>query len=72
MKKLLNFIGLGVDPAGAFLRDMRRAQTGAELFTVCDAFLIRDGLAEAPFATEPHANLLARPNHEGPEGGCGL
>ncbi len=71
MKKLLNFIGLGVDPEGAFLRNMRTAQTAAELFAVCDAFLTAKGRSSVPFATEPHANLLARPNHEGPEGCAG-
>jgi tRNA-dihydrouridine synthase len=34
MKKFLNFVGQGVDSAGAFLHDMRRAQTGAELFSL--------------------------------------
>src|SRR5262249_47539995 len=36
MKKYLNFVGQSVDANGAFLHDMRRAQTQAELFSVCD------------------------------------
>jgi tRNA-dihydrouridine synthase len=39
MKKYLNFVGQSVDPNGAFLHDMRRAQTELELFTVCDRHL---------------------------------
>ena len=68
MKKLLNFLGLGVDPSGEFLRRMRLSSTGTELFAVCDAFMKENGLADAPFALDAHPNLIARPNHEGPEG----
>ena len=66
MKKLLNFIGLGVDPDGGFLRGMRTALTHAELFDVCDSFMVRNGKAEILFAPDAHPNLIARPNHEGP------
>ena len=40
MKKYLNFVGQGVDPAGAFLHDMRRAESEAELFALCDRHLL--------------------------------
>ncbi len=39
MKKYLNFIGLGVDAAGAFLHQIRRVNTEPEFFHVCEAFL---------------------------------
>jgi tRNA-dihydrouridine synthase B len=40
MKKYLNFLGEGVD--AAFLHQMRRAHTEAELFAVCEKFLEHD------------------------------
>ncbi len=39
MKKYLNFIGLGVEPSGKFLHDVRRVTARAELFRVCESFL---------------------------------
>ncbi len=35
MKKYLNFLGLGVEPTGAFLHAMRRVTTREELFSLC-------------------------------------
>lgn len=71
MKKYLNFVGQGVDPEGKFLYEMRRAQTEAELFTVCDRHLLEAG--EKAFADEPYAGVIARPNCETPlvTSGCG-
>jgi len=62
LKKYLNFVGLGVDPAGAFLHAMRRAVTAAELFAVCDRYLLAE--PSALFAAEPYPDLLARPSCE--------
>ena len=62
MKKYLNFVGQGVDPAGAFLHDMRRAETAAALFAVCDRHLLAE--PARPFSLEPHPGVLARPNRE--------
>lgn len=39
MKKYLNFIGLGVEPTGAFLHAIRRAVTRAEFFRICTQYL---------------------------------
>ena len=39
MKRYMNFLGLGVDPAGRFLHDIRRVQTSKEFFQVCRNFL---------------------------------
>jgi tRNA-dihydrouridine synthase B len=71
MKKYLNFVGQGVDPRGEFLHDMRRAETEAALFEICDRHLVkRDG----EFASEPYPGVIARPNCETPEeaDGCSL
>ena len=64
MKKYLNFVGQGVDPAGAFLHDMRRAGTEADLFHVCDRHLLA-GPGKL-FAPEPYPGVIARPNCETP------
>ncbi len=51
MKRYLNFIGLGVEPRGAFLHDIRRVTTRAEFFRVCTAFLDHsDSMPLEPFA----------------------
>jgi tRNA-dihydrouridine synthase len=42
MKRYLNFIGLGVEPTGRFLHDIRRVTTQAEFFRVCEEFLTHD------------------------------
>lgn len=44
MKKYMNFIGLGVDPAGQFLHQIRRVAAKADFFRVCHAFLEHDEL----------------------------
>ena len=64
MKKYLNFVGQSVDPTGAFLHDMRRTESGAELFAVCDRHLLADPSRE--FSPEPYAGVIARPNCETP------
>jgi tRNA-dihydrouridine synthase len=71
MKKYLNFVGQGVDPKGAFLHDMRRAESESELFGICDRHLLVPG---GEFAPEPHPGVIARPNCETPEeaDGCSL
>ncbi len=73
MKKYLNFVGQSVDPTGAFLYDMRRAQSEAELFAICDRHLLTEPARE--FAPEPYAGVIARPNCETPTAdadGCSL
>jgi tRNA-dihydrouridine synthase B len=73
MKKYLNFVGQSVDPTGAFLHDMRRVTSEAELFAVCDAHLLRD--PERLFSDEPYPGVIARPNCETPTpdtDGCSL
>ncbi len=72
MKKYLNFVGQGVDAGGAFLHDMRRTATRAELFAVCDRHLM--SVPDREFAAEPYPGVIARPNCETPEAadGCSL
>ncbi|MEO6876810.1 MAG: tRNA-dihydrouridine synthase family protein [Opitutaceae bacterium] len=73
MKKYLNFVGQSVDPAGAFLHDMRRAESEATLFEICDRHLLADSGRE--FAPDPFPGVIARPNCETPSvlsDGCSL
>jgi tRNA-dihydrouridine synthase len=70
MKKYLNFVGQSVDAEGRFLHDMRRAMTEAELFAVCDRHLLSH--PDTPFASEPYAGVIARPNCETPVESCSL
>jgi tRNA-dihydrouridine synthase len=42
LKMFLNYIALGVDAEGQFLRRMRQAQTEAELFNLCDHVFLAD------------------------------
>lgn len=74
LKKFLNFVGQSVDPEGHFLKAMRRAQSSGELFAICDEWMIHHGREALPFAEEPFAGVIARPNHEAPVGTqrCGL
>jgi tRNA-dihydrouridine synthase B len=39
LKKHMNYLGLGVDPAGAFLHEIRRVTTEADFFRVCATHL---------------------------------
>jgi hypothetical protein len=73
MKKYLNFVGQGVDAEGAFLHDMRRAESEADLFAICDRHLLT--IPSREFAPEPYPGVIARPNCETPTpaaGGCSL
>jgi tRNA-dihydrouridine synthase B len=44
MKKYLNFIGMGVEPTGQFLHQIRRVSTKADFFRACEEFLDHDRL----------------------------
>jgi tRNA-dihydrouridine synthase B len=39
IKKYLNFMGLGVEPTGRFLHEMRRTETKEDLFKICASYL---------------------------------
>jgi nifR3 family TIM-barrel protein len=49
MKKYLNYVGLGVEPTGQFLHQIRRVTTRADFFRVCEEFLNHD----QPMPLEP-------------------
>ncbi|HVY69970.1 MAG TPA: tRNA-dihydrouridine synthase family protein [Verrucomicrobiae bacterium] len=49
MKKYLNYVGVGVDPAGRFLHDIRRVGREADFFRVCETYLSHD----RPMPLEP-------------------
>ena len=50
IKKHLNFVGLGVEPTGQFIHQIRRATALADFLEVCRAFLDHDrGLVFEPF-----------------------
>ena len=72
MKKYLNFVGQSVDAEGAFLREMRRAESEFELFSLCDRHLLAEPGRE--FSVEPYPGVIARPNCETPvePDGCSL
>jgi nifR3 family TIM-barrel protein len=54
MKKYLNFIGVGVEPTGQFLYQIRRVETQADFFRVCAEFLDHDQLLPLePFPASP-------------------
>ena len=73
MKKYLNFVGQSVDGTGAFLHAMRRTETEAQLFAVCDEHLL--ATPDKEFSPEPYPGVIARPNCETPDAapdGCSL
>jgi len=51
MKKYMNYLGVGVEPAGQFLHQIRRVSTKADFFRVCEEFLNHDH----PMPLEPFA-----------------
>ena len=63
LKKFLNFIAVGVDCEGVFLREMRRARGIDNLLKVCDTHLCGTN-ANKKFNCLGYENLCARPNHE--------
>jgi tRNA-dihydrouridine synthase B len=61
MKKYMNFLGVGVEPSGQFLHQIRRVATRADFFRVCEQFLNHDQpMPLEPFRLKLHeADLLA-------------
>jgi tRNA-dihydrouridine synthase B len=49
MKKYMNYLGVGVEPTGRFLHEIRRVSTRAAFFSICEEFLDHD----EPMALEP-------------------
>jgi tRNA-dihydrouridine synthase B len=55
MKRYLNFLGLGLEPTGDFLYQVRRVTTHADLFRVCESYLQHD----SPLPLEPFPLTLS-------------
>jgi tRNA-dihydrouridine synthase B len=49
MKKYMNYLGVGVEPTGEFLHEIRRVSTRADFFRICERFLDHD----QPMPLEP-------------------
>ena len=58
MKKYLNYVGVGVEPTGRFLHDIRRVTTRSEFFRVCEDHLSHG----SPMALEPFPSPPQREN----------
>jgi tRNA-dihydrouridine synthase len=54
LKKFTNFIGEGVDSSGRFLHDIKRVQTQADFFRVCEEHLDHD----RPMPLEPRCQTV--------------
>lgn len=53
MKKYLNYIGLGVEPTGRFLHDIRRVTTEVDFFRLCEEHLCHgDPMSLEPFSLD--------------------
>jgi nifR3 family TIM-barrel protein len=61
MKKYMNYLGMGVEPTGQFLHQIRRVTTKADFFRVSEEFLDHEQpMALEPFRLDLHeADLLA-------------
>lgn len=53
IKKFMNFVGLGIEPSGQFLRQIRRAATEADFFKACERWLSHSN----PMPLEPFAGV---------------
>jgi len=59
MKKYMNYLGLGVEPTGQFLHQIRRVATKADFFRICEEFLNHDRtMPLEPFSMAPKENDL--------------
>lgn len=63
MKKYMNFLGLGVEPTGQFLHQIRRVNAKAEFFRICEEFLDHD----RPMTLEP---VAGKPPATNPAAAC--
>jgi tRNA-dihydrouridine synthase B len=64
MKKYLNYLGMGVEPAGLFLHHIRRVNTRADFFRVCREFLDHpDPLRLEPFRLDLNPGDLLAGEH---------
>jgi len=66
MKKFMNFIGEGMEPAEPFLHEIRRVTTQADFWRVCREFMDHD----RPMALEPPAATITEGLRASPTLGC--
>lgn len=61
MKKYMNYVGVGIEPTGQFLHQIRRVTTERDFFRVCESFLNHDNpMPLEPFSLDLHpADLMA-------------
>jgi tRNA-dihydrouridine synthase B len=53
MKKYMNYVGVGIEPTGQFLHQIRRVSTRADFFRICEEFLNHDdAILLEPFVLE--------------------
>jgi len=63
MKKYMNYLGLGVEPTGQFLHQIRRVAARSEFFRVCEEFLNHDQpMPLEPFSQAPKEGLALPPS----------
>ena len=65
MKKYMNYLGVGAEPTGQFLHQIRRVSTKVDFFHVCEEFLDHDHpMPLEPFRLNLHeADILAGEHH---------
>ena len=56
MKRYMNYLGVGAEPTGEFLHQIRRVSTQAGFLRVCEEFLDHD----QPMPLEPFSLALKR------------
>jgi hypothetical protein len=53
MKKYMNYLGLGAEPTGQFLHQIRRVSTKSDFFRVCEDYLSHErAMPMEPFRLE--------------------
>jgi len=64
MKKYMNYLGMGIEPTGQFLHQIRRATARAEFFRICEQFLEHDNpMPLEPFRLKLHESDLLAGEH---------
>jgi tRNA-dihydrouridine synthase B len=64
MKKYMNYLGVGVEPSGRFLHNIRRVTTQADFFRICVEFLDHDQpMPLEPFRLNLHESDLLAGEH---------
>jgi nifR3 family TIM-barrel protein len=70
IKKHINYLGMGVEPTGQFLHQIRRVATEADFYRVCEEFLDNDlPMPPEPFPGELGTERNQTPCNQRPLGG---